>query len=87
MTIWGGYDDVRVGHDDMGAGHDDLGAGPPGVDPGPDPAEPLETRLNPSHAPCPQILNRTAMDLFRPSISTTATVPNEMPGTSPAMTV
>ncbi len=39
MTIWGGYDDVRVGT--------------PGVDPGPDPAEPLETRLNSSHTSCP----------------------------------
>ncbi len=55
----------KSGHDDMGGGYDDVRAGPPGVDPSPDPAEPLETRLNPGHAPCPQILNRTAMDLFR----------------------
>ena len=39
--------------------------GMPGVDPGLDSTGPFETRLNPSHAPCPTKLNRTAMEQVR----------------------
>ena len=36
------------------SGYDDVRAKPPGAGPGPDPAGPLETRLKPGHALCPQ---------------------------------
>ena len=47
------------------SGHDEEWVGMPGADPCPDPTEPFEILLNPGHVPCPQNLNRTAVDPFR----------------------
>ena len=58
----------KSGHDDMRGGHDGKRGGTLGVDPSPDSAEPLETRLNPGHAPCPPNLNRTAVGRSRSGV-------------------